>query len=94
MLKSIQVKIVLMFVLLITSVITVVGSFLLVNITGFYNREFYVMMEQVFTDDLIRQLEEAANGEDDVRRLSEMLFSYIGPLGIDTYRFYSLLDAE
>ncbi len=94
MLKSIQIKIVVMFVLLITSVITVVGSFLLINITDFYNKEFYVMMEQVFTDDLNKQLEEAANSNENVKRLSDMLFSYIGPLGIDTYRFYSLLDAR
>lgn len=94
MFKSIQIKIVAMFVLLIASVITVVGSFLLINITDFYNEEFYVMMEQVFTDDLIGQLEGSADSGDSVKRLSDMLFSYIGPLGIDTYRFYSLLDAQ
>jgi len=94
MLRSIQIKIVAMFVLLILSVIIVIGSFLLINITDFYNNEFYVMMEQVLNDDLNRHLDEMANGSDDVSHISETLFSYIGPLGIDTYRFYSLLDAD
>ncbi len=94
MLKSIQIKIVIMFVLLIMSVITVIGSFLLINITDFYNKEFYVMMEQVIDDDFKRQLEDAENGDENIQLLSDMLYSYVGRLGINTYRFYSLLDAD
>ena len=56
MFKSIQSKIVLIFVLLILSIIIVIGSFLLVNIVNFYNSEFSVMMEQVFTDDFVYQM--------------------------------------
>ncbi len=94
MFKSIQWKIVAMFELLILSVIMVIGSFLLINIADFYNKEFSVMMEQVFSDDFVSQLEETANSDNALSNLSDMVSSYIGPLGIDTYRFYCILDAK
>lgn len=94
MFKSIQYKVVLIFVLLILSIIIVIGSFLLINIVNFYNTEFSVMMEQVFTDDLVYQLEKSAGEGDGLSRLSAAVGSYIGPLGIDTYRFYCILDAK
>lgn len=94
MFKSIQWKIVAMFELLILSVIMIIGSFLLINIADFYNKEFSVMMERVFDEDFVTQLNETASGENSLDKLSEMISSYIGPLGIDTYRFYSILDAH
>jgi len=90
--KSIQHKIVLMFSLLIVSIIIVVGSFLLVNLTRFYDREFTVMMEQVFTEDFVSQLEQSAKEQNGLEQVSRTIDSYIGPLGIDTYRFYCILD--
>ena len=92
MLKSLQYKIVLIFVLLTISIITVVGSFMLVNIVNFYNEEFSVMMNRVFTDDLVYQLEESAKGENSLEKVSSTVSTYIGQLGIDTYRFYCILD--
>ena len=94
MFKSIQSKIVLIFVLLILSIIIVIGSFLLVNIVNFYNSEFSVMMEQVFTDDFVYQMEQSARAEDGLEQLSKTISTYIGPLGIDTYRFYCILDGQ
>lgn len=94
MFRSIQYKLVTIFGLLVISIITVIGSLLLVNIIGFYNSEFTVMMEQVFTDDFVDTLEETSNSENGFSMLSETIRSYIGPLGIDTYRFYSILDAK
>lgn len=93
MFKSIQYKLVTIFGLLVISIITVIGSLLLVNIINFYNSEFTVMMEQVFTDDFVNNLEETSRSEKGFAGLSETVRSYIGPLGIDTYRFYSVLDA-
>ena len=94
MFKSIQFKLVTIFGLLVISIITVIGSLLLVNIISFYNSEFTVMMEQVFTDDFVNTLEETSRSENGFSGLSETIRSYIGPLGIDTYRFYSILDAS
>ncbi len=94
MFRSIQYKLVTIFGLLVLAIITVVGSFLLTNIKNFYNSEFTVMMEQVFTDEFVASLEETASSEDSFSLVSETVRSYIGPLGIDTYRFYCILDAK
>ena len=94
MFRSIQYKLVIIFSLLVLSVITVIGSFLLVNIISFYNSEFTVMMEQVFTDEFVESLGETADSDDGLSKISETVRSYIGPLGIDTYRFYCVLDAK
>ncbi|MGI6280412.1 MAG: HAMP domain-containing protein, partial [Acutalibacteraceae bacterium] len=94
MFRSIQYKLVTIFGLLVLSIITVIGSLLLVNIINFYNSEFTVMMEQVFTDEFVASLEESSNSEEGLSLLSDTVRSYIGPLGIDTYRFYCILDAK
>lgn len=94
MFRSIQYKLVTIFGLLVISIITIIGSFLLVNIINFYNNEFMVMMEQVFTEDFVNSLEETSSVENGFSMLSETIRSYIGPLGIDTYRFYCILDAK
>lgn len=93
MFKSIQTKVVAIFILTILSIVVVIGSFLTANIVKFYNSEFSVMMEQVFTPTLVSELEKSAEagGADGVW---DIVTSYIGPLGIDTYRFYSILDAK
>ncbi|MBQ7985745.1 MAG: HAMP domain-containing protein, partial [Clostridia bacterium] len=93
MFKSIQTKIISIFILTILSVVVVIGSFLTANIVKFYNDEFYVMMEKVFTDGLVSELENSASvsGAEGVR---DIVSSYAGPLGIDTYRFFAILDAK
>ena len=93
MFKSIQTKIVTIFILVILSVVTVIGTFMTTNIVKLYNDEFSVMMEQVFTPALVSELEKSAAsaGSDGVW---EIVSSYIGPLGIDTYRVCSVLDAK
>ncbi len=93
MFKSIQTKIVAIFILTILSVVVVIGSFLTTNIVKFYNNEFSVMMEQVFSPSLVSELEKSAeSGGADA--IVDIVSSYIGPLGIDTYRFYGILDAK
>ncbi len=93
MFKNIQTKIVAIFVLVILSVVSVIGTFLTTNIVKLYNDEFSTMMEQVFTSDLIAELEKSASSVGS-NGLWDIVSSYIGPLGIDTYRFYSILDAK
>ena len=92
MFKSIQYKIVLIFVLLTLSITTVIGSFTIINIVSFYNNEFSVMMEQVFDEDLIYQLKKTAQADGNPEGIEDTIRTYIGPLGIDTYRFYCILD--
>lgn len=93
MFKSIQTKIVAIFLLTILSVVVVIGAFLTTNIMKFYNDEFSVMMEQVFTPGLVSELEKSA-ATSGTEGVWDIVSSYMGPLGIDTYRFYSILDAK
>jgi len=92
MFKSIQTKIITIFILTILSVVVVIGSFLTTNVVKFYNDEFYVMMEKVFTGSLVSELENSASQSPEAVR--DIVGSYTGPLGIDTYRFYAILDGK
>lgn len=92
MFKSIRYKIVLIFVLLTLSMTTVIGAFTITNVVDYYNKEFSVMMEDVFEEDLIYQLKKMAETEENYEGIANAINSYIGPLGIDTYRFYCILD--
>ncbi len=94
MFKSIQYKFVLIFVLLTIAITTVIGSFTVVNIMNFYNKEFTVMMEQVFNDDLVYQLNKTAEASADSVGIENTIRTFIGQLGIDTYRFYCILDGK
>lgn len=94
MFKSIQYKIVTIFLLLIITVVIVIGVSMTSNIIRFYNNEFTVMMEQVFSDQFINQLSKIAEQEDGLKNLNRTITSYIGQLGIDTYRFYCIIDVN
>lgn len=93
MFKRIQTKIVAIFILIILSIVMVIGTFMTTNIVKFYNNEFSVMMEKVFSPSLASEIEKTAavNGSDGIW---DIVSSYMGPLGIDTYRYISILDAK
>lgn len=94
MFKSIQYRIVAIFVVLILTVTVVMGAFLTTNIVSFYHNEFSMMMERVFTDNFLNEMSKTASQENGAEALNRVISSYIGPLGIDTYRYYSILDAD
>ena len=94
MFKSIQYRIVAIFVVLILTVTIVMGAFLTTNIVSFYHNEFSMMMERVFTDNFLNEMSKTASQENGAAALNKVISSYIGPLGIDTYRFYSILDCN
>ncbi|MEE0944506.1 MAG: ATP-binding protein [Clostridia bacterium] len=94
MFKSIQYKIVAIFVILILTVTIVMGAFLTTNIVSFYHSDFSVMMEQVFTDSFISEMSKTALQENGADKLDKVVRSYIGQLGIDTYRFYCIMNAS
>ena len=63
MLRSLHQKLVMIMVLLILSLMTVVGTFLINSVTAFYLNEFYTQMADVFSDrTLIDDLETAPTG--------------------------------
>lgn len=89
MFKGIQWKLVMMFVLLVVSVIIVVGTVLVGNVSNFYHDDFKTKMDRVFNNEDIDFV--SAVGSTD--QLDEKLKSYIGMLGIDTYRNYFILNS-
>jgi len=102
MFKSIQWKLVAMFVLLVISVVIVVGTFLLDSVASFYHNEFINQMQNVFFGqrNLAKEMEDIviAYSEDAGEPLQEKLLSILyassGPLGIDSYRHYYILEGK
>ncbi len=52
------------------------------------------MMNKVFNEKFVYELNQLAKGDEPLKNVEAAVSSHIGPLGIDTYRFYSILDAK
>ena len=100
MFRSLHMKLVLIMVLLIVSLMTVVGAFLINSVSAFYLNDFYVQMYDVFDaaknpslyEDLKAPAEE---GQSDVDVIQDVMKTYIGALGVDNRnRNYFILDGE
>ena len=98
MLRSLHLKLMLIMLLLITSLMTVVGAFLMTNVSGFYTDAFYEQMKEVFDEsntDFVNSLRAEAAQSDGVTRLQNMIEAHSGSLGIDMRsRNYYILDAK
>lgn len=98
MLRSLHMKLVLIMLLLITSLMTVVGAFLMTNVSNFYTDTFYEQMKEVFDEsnaDFIRSLRAEAAQSDGAERLETMIRANAGQLGIDSHsRNFYILDAK
>ena len=95
MFKSIQWKIIAIFLLLTISVMVVVGTFLLQNISSYYLNDFKnAMSERVFNDEFLDELSEAAEGPVALEDMEELLNVYSVWMGIDSFRNYYVLDGS
>ncbi len=96
MFRSLHMKLVMILVLLITSLMTVVGAFLMTSVTNFYISDFYEQMSAAFADaSFASALQTEAAQEDGAQRLRALLEIYSGTLGIDSRsRNYYILDAN
>ncbi|MEG0755696.1 MAG: ATP-binding protein [Oscillospiraceae bacterium] len=99
MFRSLHMKLVLIMVLLIVSLMTVVGSFLINSVVGFYLDDFYTQMQTVFAGeqfarDLREETDAERRGETTApQQLDQMLATYVGVLGVDSRsRNYYILD--
>ena len=95
--RSLHLKLVLIMVLLIISLMTVVGAFLMNSVTGYYINDFYTQMADAFGQenvDFVRDLQTATEGETDgAAMIDEVLAAYRGVLGVDgRNRNYYVLD--
>ncbi len=99
MFRSLHMKLVLIMVLLIISLMTVVGAFLINSVSAFYLNDFYDQMSQVFNEDnnaLAQALSAPAEeGQSEGEFLQDVMNTYIGALGIDSRnRNYFILEGD
>ena len=97
MFRSLHMKLVLIMLLLITSLMAVVGAFLMTSVTNFFIDDFYSQMGETFGEsnaDFVNSLRAEAAQEGGVAVMQSMLETYSGTLGIDSRnRNYYILDA-
>ena len=98
MFRSLHMKLVMIMLLLVTSLMAVVGAFLMTSVTNFYIDDFYAQMSEVFGESnaaFVSSLREEAAQEDGAARLQTMLEAYSGTLSIDSRnRNYYILDGR
>ena len=92
--RSLYTKLVLIIMTLIVAFMAVVGAFLLHGVRNFYLSEFYQQMQSVFSsEELAEDLHHAADADNGVSAIADILNAYKGPLGIDAgTRNYYILD--
>ena len=76
MLKGIQQKLILIFVLMIIAIMSVLGTFLTNNINVYYHTDFRTRTSSIFTDAFIEQLENACTNENPVEEIEIILDAY------------------
>ncbi len=83
--RSVHMKLVMIMVLLILSLMTVVGAFLINSVTAFYLKDFYSQVAAVFQDQgLYHDLTTRTDGEESgADMMSGVLKAYAGELGVD-----------
>lgn len=94
--RSLYTKLVLIIMTLIVAFMVVVGAFLLHGVRSFYLSKFYEEMQTVFSnEELADSLRAAADSDQAVDGISEILKANIGRLGIDSgTRNYYILDGK
>ena len=92
MFKSIQWKLVTMFVILVLAIMIAFGTFLQERITVFYHETFMSEMNVVFLPELTDQLFKAEKAENAAEALKNVLDVYSGRLGLNSNRNYFILD--
>lgn len=94
--RGLHIKLVLIMLLLIISLMTVVGAFLIRGVLSFYTNEFYNQMISFFSiPEFVADLRSAADDPDGPAKLDEILSANKGALGINSgSRNYYILDSE
>lgn len=98
MFRSLHIKLVMIMLLLVTSLMAVVGAFLMTSVTSFYTDDFYAQMSETFGESnasFVHALRSEATQADGAQRIQTMIETYSGTLGIDgRNRNYYILDAR
>ncbi len=85
MMRSLHTKLVMILVLLILSLMTVVGAFLINSVEAFYLEDFYTRIAERFSDSgMVSDLRtETENEENGAEMLERVISGYSGELGVD-----------
>ncbi len=85
MLRSLHTKLVMILVLLILSLMTVVGAFLINSVEAFYLEDFYTRIATCFSDgEMVSDLRTQTVGEENsAEMMARVLSGYSGELGVD-----------
>ena len=98
MFRSLHMKLVLIMLLLITSLMIIVGAFLMTSITGFFIDDFYQQVDAIFGSSnasFVNNLRAMAAQEDALEDIQNAIEANAAPLGIDyRNRNYYILDGE
>ncbi len=90
--RSLHMKLALILVLLIVSVMAVVGTFLVNNITSFYIDDFRQQVSTVFSTEVIADIEKNAYSEQAADKIYDIISVHSSSLGIDSYRNFYILE--
>ncbi len=92
--RSLQMKLVLIFVLLIVSLMAIVGTFMLNRVSVFYFDDFTEQMNSVFNAELFAMLKNEARAENGAERLNTAVAAHSSAMKISSYRNYYILDGK
>ena len=92
MYKSLNSKLVLIFIVFITAVMATVGIFLMNSVFDFYTGDFSRQMEEGFGEDTTNILSEALEYDNSVTAQKQILVAYSGAFGFDSNRHFYILD--
>ncbi len=92
MYKSLNSKLVLIFIVFIITVMATVGIFLMNSVFDFYTNEFVDQMEEGFSESNLERLSEALEYRDSYISQKEILIAYSGIFGFDSHRNFYILD--
>ena len=83
-----------MFVLLTLSIVILIGTFMVNSTDRYYHNEFQNLMNTVFQEEYVRELEANLKNENPIGAIYSNLYNYTGQLGIDSFRNLYLLDGK
>ena len=84
--RSLHMKLMLIMTLLIISLMTVVGAFLINSVANYYTQDFYTQMSEAFGDpDFWKDLETPIEGEEDAASSIAHILDTNSTLGNTTY---------
>lgn len=92
MFRSLNVKLVLIFIIFIISVMAVVGVFLLDRVSVFYADDFLEQMESGFSERVEQQLEKCFSQPNFADAQRDIIMAYSGSFSFDSYRHFFILD--